>query len=82
LGSIKCCKIDENTNALNVPHDDLVNMVGNMFDTYVTKFIKGYTKNVALAAILTILTGMDFKNFKFETKEGHVLVSIAVNLDK
>ena len=81
-GALNVVKIDENTNALNVPHDDLVNMVGNMFDTYVTKFIKGYTKNVALAAILTILTGMDFKNFKFETKEGHVLVSIAVNLDK
>ena len=81
-GALNVVKIDENTNALNVPHDDLVNMVGNMFDTYVIKFIKGYTKNVALAAILTILTGMDFKNFKFETKEGHVLVSIAVNLDK
>ena len=57
-------------------------MVGNMLDNYVVKFIKGYTKNVALAAILTLVTGMDFKNFKFETKEGYLLVSIAANLDK
>ena len=25
---------------------------------------------------------MNFKNFKFETKDGFLLVSIAVNLDK
>ena len=68
-------------NELNVPYDDLVAVVGKMLNTYVTKFIKGYTKNVALSAILTLVTGMEFKNFKLETKEGFLLASIAVNLD-
>ena len=81
-GTFNLVQLDENRNELNVPYDDLVNMVGNMLDNYVVKFIKGYTKNVALAAILTLVTGMDFKNFKFETKEGYLLVSIAANLDK
>ena len=81
-GTFNIVQLDENKNELNVPYDDLVNMVGNMLDNYVVKFIKGYTKNVALAAILTLVTGMDFKNFKFETKEGYLLVSIAANLDK
>ena len=80
-GAFNVVKLDENKNELNVPHEDLVAMVGKMFDTYVTKFIKGYTKNVALASILTIVTGMQFKNFKLETKEGFLLASIAVNLD-
>ena len=53
-----------------------------MFNTYVIKFIKGYTKNVALSAILTLVTGMEFKNFKLEAKEGFLLASIAINLDK
>ena len=81
-GTFNIVQLDENKNELNVPYDDLVNMVGNMLDNYVVKFIKGYTKNVALAAILTLVTGMDFKNFQFETKEGYLLVSIAANLDK
>ena len=53
-----------------------------MLDTHLIKFLKGYTKNVALASILTLLTGMEFKNFKLETKDGYLLTSIAVNLDK
>jgi hypothetical protein len=81
-GTFNLVQLDENKNELTVPYDDSVNMVGNMLDNYVVKFIKGYTKNVALAAILTLVTGMDFKNFKFETKEGYLLVSIAANLDK
>ena len=81
-GAFNVVKLDDTVNELNVPHDDLVAMVGSMWDTYVTKFIKGYTKNVALAAILTLVTGMEFKNFKLETKEGFLLASIAVNLDK
>ena len=52
-----------------------------MFNTYFTKFIKGYTKNVALATILTLVTGMKFNNFKLETKEGFLLTSIAVDLN-
>ena len=55
-------------------------MVGTMFNTYFIKFIKGYTKNVALSAILTLVTGMKFNNFKLETKDGFLLVSIAVDL--
>ena len=52
-----------------------------MWNSYVTKYIKGYTKNVALAALLTLITKMEFKNFKLETNEGHILASIAANLD-
>ncbi len=81
-GELKVLNLDENVNELNVPHDDLVTFVGKNWDAYVTKFIKGYTKNVALAAILTLVTGMEFKNFKLETKEGFLLASIAANLDK
>jgi len=81
-GDLKVLNLDENVNELNVPHDDLVTLVGKNWDAYVTKFIKGYTKNVALSAILTLVTGMEFKNFKLETKEGFLLTSIAVNLDK
>jgi hypothetical protein len=81
-GELKVLNLDENANELNVPHDDLVTLVGKNWDAYVTKFIKGYTKNVALSAILTLVTGMEFKNFKLETKEGFLLASIATNLDK
>ena len=81
-GSVNLLKLEEKTNALNVPHDDLVAMVETMLNTHFIKFIKGYTKNVALAAILTLVTGMEFKNFKLETKDGFLLTSIAVNLDK
>ena len=38
-----------------------------MLNTYVTKFIKGYTKNVAFAALLGLVTKMEFKIFKLET---------------
>jgi hypothetical protein len=81
FGSLEVKQLNEIANELNVPHDDLVAMIGNNFDTYVLKFIKGYTKNIALASILTLITGMQFKNFKFETKDGFLLASIAVNLD-
>ena len=82
-GEMKVLDLVEIKNELNVPHDDLVTMVGTNFDTYViNKFVKKYTKNVALASLLTLVTGMSFKNFKFETKDGFLLVSIAVNLDK
>ncbi len=81
-GELKVLNLDEKVNELNVPHDDLVSLVAKNWDAYVTKFIKGYTKNVALAAILTLVTGMEFKNFKLETKEGFLLASIAANLDK
>ena len=59
--------------------EQAISLVGT--DIY-EKLIKGYTKNVALAAILTLVTGMEFKNFKLETKDGFLLTSIAVNLDK
>jgi hypothetical protein len=81
-GTISISNLVANKNDLNVPYDDLVTVVDKLLNTYVTKFIKGYTKNVALAAILTLVTGMEFKNFKLETKEGFLLTSIAVNLDK
>ena len=68
-------------NELNVSYDDLKTKIANMWNSYVTKYIKGYTKNVALAALLTLITKMEFKNFKLETNEGHILASIAANLD-
>jgi len=81
-GEMKVLDLVEIKNELNVPHDDLVTMVGTNFDTYViNKFVKKYTKNVALASLLTLVTGMKFKNFKLETKEGFLLVSIAVDLN-
>ena len=73
--------MEELVNELNVPHEELVALIGTMFNTYLVKFIKGYTKNVALAAILSLITGMQFKNFKLETQDGFLLTSIAVNLD-
>ena len=81
-GTFNILKLDENKNELNVPQDELLTAVKTMLDTHLIKFVKGYTKNVALAAILTLLTGMEFKNFKLETKDGFLLTSIAVNLDK
>ena len=81
-GTVNVIDLIENKNALNVPREELVATVGTMLNTHFVKFIKGYTKNVALAAILTLVTGMTFKNFKLETKEGFLLTSIAVDLDK
>ena len=81
-GTFELVKLVENKNELNVPYEELQIMVNNMLNTYAVKFIKGYTKNVALSAILTLVSGMEFKNFKLETKEGFLLTSIAVNLDK
>ena len=81
-GTFNILKLDENKNELNVPQDELLTAVKTMLDTHLIKFVKGYTKNVALAAILTLVTGMEFKNFKLETKDGFLLTSIAVNLDK
>ena len=81
-GSFNIIQVEEKKNELNVPHDDLLNILSQLLDTHLIKFVKGYTKNVALAAILTLVTGMEFKNFKLETKNGFLLTSIAVNLDK
>lgn len=80
-GDLNVTKLVELKNDLNVPHEELVALLGTMFNTYVIKFAKGYTKNIALAAILSLVTGMKFKNFKLETQEGYLLVSIAVDLD-
>ena len=81
-GTFEFTKLLEKKNELNIPYEELETLVGTMVNTYAIKFIKGYTKNVALAAILTLATGMDFKNFKLETKDGFLLTSIAVDLDK
>jgi len=81
-GALNVTNLEEIKNLLNIPHEELVALIKTMFDSYITKFIKGYTKNVALASILSLITGMEFKNFKLETKEGFLLISIAVNLDK
>jgi hypothetical protein len=75
-------KIEELKNQLNIPHDQLLTIVANMWDKYVTKFLKNYTQNIAISAILTLLTKMSFKNFKLETKNGFLLASIAVDLSK
>ena len=80
-GIVNILNLIENKNELNVPHDELFAIVENMFNTHLPKFIKGYTKNVALATILTLVTGMKFNNFKLETKEGFLLTSIAVDLN-
>ena len=81
-GALNVTNLEEIKNLLNIPHEELVALIKTMFDSYITKFIKGYTKNVALASILSLITGMEFKNFKLETKKGFLLISIAVNLDK
>ena len=80
-GTLNVSQLDELVNELNVSHEELVALIGTMFDKYIIKFVKGYTKNIALAAVLSLVTGMKFKNFKLETKEGYLLTSIAVNLD-
>ena len=80
-GSINVTNLIEQCNELNVPHEQLVALIGTMFDKYLIKFAKQYTKNIAIAAILSLVTGMQFKNFKLETHEGYLLFSIAVNLD-
>lgn len=80
-GDLAITKLEQMKNELNISQEDLEAMIKNMFTTYVIKFAKTYTKNLALAAILSLLTGMQFKNFKLETHEGYLLVSIAVNLD-
>ena len=72
-GTLEVTKLEELVNELNVSHDELVTLIGTLFNTYLVKFIKGYTKNVALAAILSLLTGMQFKNFKLETQDGYLL---------
>ena len=81
-GTFNILELDDSVNQLNVPRDELLSILKTMLDTHLIKFLKGYTKNVALASILTLLTGMEFKNFKLETKDGYLLTSIAVNLDK
>ena len=81
FGSINVTELIEQVNELKVPHEQLVTLIGTMYDTYLIKFAKQYTKNIAIAAILSLITGLQFKNFKFETHERHLLVSIGVNLD-
>lgn len=80
-GTFNVLNLDEIENKLNIPHDTLTEKIGTMWNTYVYKFLKGYTKNVALASLLTLITKMEFKNFKLETKEGFILASIAAKLD-
>ena len=80
-GTFTISNLKVNKNELNVDYEGLETKVANMWNTYVTKFLKGYTKNVALASILTLVTKMEFKNFKLETREGHILGSIAAKLD-
>lgn len=80
-GTFTISNLQVNKNELNVDFEGLETKVANMWNTYVTKFLKGYTKNVALASILTLVTKMEFKNFKLETREGHILGSIAAKLD-
>lgn len=81
-GKLDVKNLNEIKNNLNVSHDELIEIIGTMFNTHFVKFMKGYTKNVAVPALLTIVTGLEFKNFKLETHDGHLLTSIAVNLDK
>ena len=81
-GTFNILELNDSVNQLNVPRDELLSILSTMLDTHLIKFVKGYTKNVALAAILTLVTGIEFKNFKLETKDGYLLTSIAVNLDK
>ena len=81
-GTFDILELKESVNQLEVPRDELLTILSTMLDTHLIKFVKGYTKNVALPAILTLLTGIEFKNFKLETKNGYLLTSIAVNLDK
>jgi len=80
-GSINVTELVEQVNELKVPHEQLVTLIGTLYDNYLIKFAKQYTKNIAIAAILSLITGMQFKNFKLETHERHLLVSIGVNLD-
>ena len=80
-GSINVTELIEQVNELKVPHEQLVTLIGTMYDTYLIKFAKQYTKNIAIAAILSLITGQQFKNFKLETHERHLLVSIGVKLD-
>jgi hypothetical protein len=80
-GTFNVLKIDEIENKLSIPHDTLTEKIGTMWNTYVYKFLKGYTKNVALASLLTLITKMEFKNFKLETQNGFILASIAAKLD-
>ena len=80
-GQLEVSELVELKNELNVPHEELVALIGTMVNNYLVKFAKQYTKNIALAAILTLVTGMKFKNFKLETQDGFLLTSIAVDLD-
>ena len=80
-GELNIYKLEQIKNELNITEEELIAMIGNLFNTYVIKFVKTYSKNLALPAILSLLTGIKFKNFKLETHEGYLLVSIAVNLD-
>ena len=80
-GTFTLSNLKVNKNELNIAYEDLETRVGTIWNTYVTKFLKGYTKNIALASILTLITKMEFKNFKLETREGHILASIAAKLD-
>lgn len=80
-GGFTVTKLEKIKDQLGCTEEELTTMIQNMWDSYVTKFLKGYTKNVALASILTLLTGMEWKNLKLETREKHLLASIALKLD-
>ena len=80
-GELDITKLEQLKNELNMTEEQIREMIQTLFNNYVIKFAKTYTKNLALAAILSLVTGMKFKNFKLETHEGYLLVSIAVNLD-
>lgn len=80
-GTLDITKLEELKNELGLTDEQEKQIISTLFDTYVVKFLKTYTKNLALSAILSLVTGMKFKNFKLETHEGYLLTSIAVNLD-
>lgn len=80
-GELEITKLEQIANELGITEEELIAAIKDMFTKYVIKFLKTYTKNLALPAILSLITGMKFKNFKLETHEGYLLVSIAVNLD-
>ena len=77
----KVTKLEKTIDELGVDDEKLTLMIQNVWDSYVTKFLKGYTKNVAVASLLTIITKTNWKNFKLETQDGYLLTSIAVDLD-
>ena len=79
--AFKVTNLVKTKDQLGVDEEKLVETVQSVWDSYVTKFLKGYTKNVAVASLLTIITKTNWKNFKLETQDGYLLASIGVDLD-